>query len=236
MTNAKVQSNQFSIWPIYRTLSGIGMACGLLIVGVYLGTAPAIEENRALALQQAIFNVLPGTKATQTYRYSLENGGSLILLSEDEAGNATDDLIYAGFDQQNKLVGLALQTQGQGYQDVISILYGYDPKHQIIIGMKVLESRETPGLGDKIEKDTVFINNFKSLDVVLNDKNTDLKHGIEAVKSGQKEAPWQIDGITGATISSVAIAQMLDANVRVWAPRIKANQQKLTKIAGDANE
>ena len=45
-----------------------------------------------------------------------------------------------------------------GYQDVIRILlYGYSPEHQAIVGMRVLESRETPGLGDKIEKDPAFL-------------------------------------------------------------------------------
>ena len=30
-----------------------------------------------------------------------------------------------------------------------------------VIGMKVLESKETPGLGDKIEKDSAFVAEFR---------------------------------------------------------------------------
>lgn len=229
MTNQSAQSNSYSIWPVYRTLVGIGMLCALLIVSVFIATAPAIEQNRADALQRAIFDVLPGTKHTQTYVYDGANGGSIAALEAGVAGNL-DRLIYAGFDAQNHLVGVALQAKGQGYQDVITILYGYAPQHQAIIGMRVLESRETPGLGDKIEKDPTFISNFKQLDVSLVSDNLTLKHTIEAVKSGNKVSPWQVDGITGATISSVAIAQMLDASARLWAPRIQAHQNNLKII------
>ena len=46
-------------------------------------------------------------------------------------------------------------------------------------------------------------------------------HAIESVKRGKKEHPWQVDGITGATISSVAIAAMLRDNTAFWIPRIR---------------
>ena len=57
----------------------------------------------------------------------------------------------AGFDRQGELVGLAIETRGLGYQDSIGLIYGYSFDKQAIIGIRVLESRETPGLGDRIE-------------------------------------------------------------------------------------
>ncbi len=233
--NQPKPSNQAMIWSIYRTLVGIGMVCAMLIVGVFLGTAPVIEENRVRALRQAIFDVLPGAQSTQTYVYSEANGGTLARVNEGNS-SYSQYLVYAGFDQHGHLVGVALQAHGQGYQDVVSILYGYDPQQQAIIGMQVLESRETPGLGDKIETDPAFTQNFERLDVALNIHESDLKNSIEAVKSGQKNAPWQVDGITGATISSVAIAQMLDTSARLWAPRIRAQKSKLTQIKAKSDE
>ena len=47
------------IWPMYRAMVGVGLACGLLIVGVFVGTKPVIARNRAEALRAAIFEVLP---------------------------------------------------------------------------------------------------------------------------------------------------------------------------------
>jgi electron transport complex protein RnfG len=40
------------------------------------------------------------------------------------------------------------------------LLFGYDPEQQKIVGFYVLESKETPGIGDKIEKDP-FLSNMK---------------------------------------------------------------------------
>ena len=41
--------------------------------------------------------------------------------------------------------------------------------------------------------------NFEALDVALSADGQSLAHPVEAVKSGAKTAPWQVDGITGAT-------------------------------------
>ena len=55
-----------------------------------------------------------------------------------------------------KLIGVAVEAMGQGYADTIHFLYGYDPINQRIIGFKVLESKETPGIGSRIETDKRF--------------------------------------------------------------------------------
>jgi electron transport complex protein RnfG len=85
----------------------------------------------------------------------------------------------------------------------------------------VLESRETPGLGDRIENDPGFLANFERLDVALAPDGAGLAHPIAAVKQGTKQAPWQVDGITGATISSAAIARMLRESASLWLPRVR---------------
>jgi electron transport complex protein RnfG len=131
--------------------------------------------------------------------------------------------VYAGYDEQQRLVGLAVEAHGMGYQDVIRVLYGYSFAQEAIIGIRVLESKETPGLGDKIETDADFLENFKRLDVSLSADRSALLHPIEPVKHGRKEHPWQVDGITGATISSVAIAEILSRSTTYWIPRIRRN-------------
>jgi electron transport complex protein RnfG len=84
----------------------------------------------------------------------------------------------------------------------------------------VLDSRETPGLGDKIEKDPAFLANFERLDVSLSKDGTALAHPIVAVKHGKKTSPWQIDAITGATVSSFAIGDILRDSAGKWVPRL----------------
>jgi electron transport complex protein RnfG len=211
-----------SPWHMYRAMVGVGICCGLLIVGVYQFTLPVIAQNKAEALQAAIFNVLPSASTSKTFR--LNDSGGFEPLEGEGAGAR---LLYAGYDDQEQLVGLAIEARGMGYQDVIALIYGYSFAEEAIIGIQVLESKETPGLGDKIETDPDFLRNFEQLDVSLTEDGVKLANAIVPVKSGEKSNPWEIDGITGATISSVAVANILDSSAQYWAPRIQANLSSL---------
>ena len=202
-------------WPMYRTLVGVGMFCGLLIAVTFQGTRPVIERNRAEALQKAVFAVLPS--ATQSETFLVTPDGDFVPDSD-----APGERVYAGFDDAGELVGVAVETAGMGYADTITILYGYAPQQEAIVGIRVLTTKETPGLGDKIETDPAFLENFVALDVSLDESGTSLQNRIETVKQGEKTNPWQIDGITGATISSVAIGDMLAASSERWVPEINA--------------
>jgi electron transport complex protein RnfG len=184
---------------------GIGVLCALLIVLTYEGTKPRIENLRAEALQQAIFKVIPGIETTETF--ILNKSGDFVR--EEDAAEAGSTRVFAGYDGSGQLQGIAIEASGQGYADIIRILYGYDPVKEEVIGFYVLESKETPGLGDKIEKDPVFLANFEGLDVSLNEERTDVKNEVTAVKSGAKENEWEVEGITGATISSRAIGDII---------------------------
>ena len=80
---------------------------------------------------------------------------------------------------------------------------------------------ETPGLGDKIAFDPEFLENFDALDAMLNVSGDGLANPIYAVKHGAKTHPWQIDSISGATISSKAIGRMINASGQRMFPLIK---------------
>jgi len=207
-------------WPMYRTLVGIGMLCGLLIAVTYQGTRPVIERNRAEALERAVFDVLPAATARATF--ALTDDGRFVPDNE-----ATGQRVYAGFDDDEQLVGVAIEAAGMGYADTISVLYGYSPKQQAIVGIRVLTSKETPGLGNKIETDPIFLESFVALDVRLDAAGTAPQHRIETVKRGQKTEPWQIDGITGATISSKAIGDLLATSSERWVPTVNQRLEQL---------
>ncbi|MFN8641135.1 MAG: FMN-binding protein [Candidatus Binatia bacterium] len=205
-------------WEMYRAMVGVGLVCGLLIVSAYVGTGPIIARNRAAMLQHAIFQVLPAAHATRTFRLA----GDDRLEPVAEAAGA-DRVVYAAYDPQGQLVGVAVEASGLGYQDTIRVLYGYVPGASAIVGIHVLESRDTPGLGDRIESDPAFLQNFAHLDVALAAGGEQLAHPIKAVKHGTKSEPWQVDTITGATISSSAVANIIGASAAFWVPRIHRN-------------
>jgi electron transport complex protein RnfG len=199
-------------WPMYRALVGIGLVCGALIVSAYQATAPTIRANRIAARDRAVLRVLPGAVESRAFRWS---GARFAAADGDDLPS-----VFAGFDAEGSLIGFAVEAQAMGYQDAVRILWGYAHARQAIIGMCVLESRETPGLGDRVETDPAYVANFAQLDVALDPTGTALAHPIGIVKPGAKTARWQVDTISGATITSGAIARMVRDGAAIWVPRL----------------
>lgn len=233
---------------IYSVVLGVGICCSLAIVTTYEWTRPIIQRNRVRQRETAILDVLPNATTIGTYRFEesigsfepqlpdRDQGGANRKTIEPHATESSGDSgmgpVFAGFDRHGKLVGLALEARGMGYQDTIGLLYAYSADQQAIVGIRVLESRETPGLGDRIETDREFLKNFIQLDVAVSPNAAELANSIEFVKPGTKTAAWQIDGITGATISSRAIAEMLGESAAARIPRIYSRRSDFVAIAG----
>jgi Na+-translocating ferredoxin:NAD+ oxidoreductase subunit G len=200
------------------TMVGIGSICALLIVLSFQGTLPRIEQLRAEALEKAIFKVVPGMETKRTFQLE---GGQL----KEVTGKVKDArLVYAGYGKDGKLVGLAIEASSMGFADVIKVIYGYDPHREKVVGFYVLESKETPGLGDLIEKDADFLANFDSLDVALSEDKSSVKNPVVTVKHGQKKNAYEVDGITGATISSRAIGKALNTSTNEILPLLSKNK------------
>jgi H+/Na+-translocating ferredoxin:NAD+ oxidoreductase subunit G len=204
------------------TMGVLGLVCAVLIVATFQFTQPAIERNKAAALEKAIFEVLPG--ATSKVEFAEKDGA---LVPEAAATGAVR--YFAGYDDDHRLVGVAVEASGQGFADVVRLIYGYAPEKNAIIGMKVLESHETPGLGTKIETDPDFRANFDALQVKLAGTGSTIEHPIELAKNGKKTDPWQIEAITGATISSRAVTGILHDGTARAVPVIMQNLQALEK-------
>ena len=156
-------------------------------------------------MREAVFKVLPGVSQMQALVY---RDGELIVV---ETPDKDEPVVYGGYDEQGEFVGYAMPAAGPGFQDTIAILYGYQPAEKIVVGMEVLESRETPGLGDKIYKDAVFVGGFSALSV---------EPEIFAVKKGTKAQPNEIDAITGATISSKAVVRIINEAHAAWSAQL----------------
>ena len=203
------------------TMGSVGFIAGILIVYTFQTTMPYIKANEAAFLEQAIFSILPGTTYRKTF--TVNDDGSLKAIKADDPVTYK---IYAGYNKQHQLTGVAVEAKGQGFQDVVSIIYGYDPEKKAVIGMKVLQSTETPGLGDKINSDVKFHANFDFLDVRLNQLGTALLHPIALIKGPRKEK-YQISAITGATISSTAVTKMMEKSAEKNIPLIEKNIELL---------
>ena len=49
------------------------------------------------------------------------------------------------------------------------------------------------------------------------------------MKQGEKTEPWQIDGITGATITSEAIGNILNDSANAWVPMLERDAANIDK-------
>ena len=205
---APLQEQQTSAWQMYRAIVGIGAFCALIIVGVFQGTAARIADNQARFLEQAIADVLPVTASTIP----------VMIDADGRLTRVTEGSVFLSLDGDGRLAGAVLTVSGMGYQDTIRVLYAYSFERQAIVGFKILDSKETPGLGDRVEIEPHFIANFEALDAALDANGDALANPIVTVKQGEKTEPWQLDGITGATITSEAIGNILDESAGLWVP------------------
>ena len=119
-----------------------------------------------------------------------------------------------------------MPAAGPGFQDTIAILYGYKPAETLVVGMEVLESRETPGLGDKIYKDAEWVGAFSALSI---------DPEIVAVKNGTRSDANEIDAITGATISSKAVVRIINEAHTAWSGKLPAPGSEPSIKAAEPN-
>lgn len=209
-------------WAMLRTLGGIALISGLLVALVYQFTLPIIAENQRVLTEKAVFRVLPGAVGKRDFVITPEGG-----LAPAETG-ASGDLIYGAYDAEGRLLGLAITGSGPGYAGPVKVMFAYDPSCDCITGSKVLQSNETPGFGDKLDFDPDFLKNFEALDARLDAAGTALANAIVTVKHGTKSEPWQIDAITGATISSKAMGRAANSAAQRAVPAIERDLAVLT--------
>jgi len=197
---------EVSTFRLVATLAVAGTLAGLLIVLVNQHTKPIIDKYKAEQLRKAVYEVLPGAVRYGTY-YLVE--GTLALTLPEGAKESEFKRVYVGYDAGSQLKGVAVSRGESGFQDVVQLIFGFDPATGRLSGMKVLDSKETPGLGDKIFKDQAFVDQFFASP----------ETPLVPVKAGAgKGRPGEIDTITGATISSKVVIDIINHGMEEWMP------------------
>jgi len=195
-------------WRLVSTLAVAGTLAGLLLVFVYQATAQPIAAHKAKMLRLAIQEVLGGPERYDTL-YLVD--GKFTGLPEG-AKERDFERVFLGYGEDGRPVGFAIEADGPGFQDTLKLIFGYDAATKRILGMKVLESKETPGLGDKIEKDREWIDQFRRAVAPLVPRKPGSTKGGE---SG-------VDTITGSTISTKAVIKIINAALEDLGPAVEA--------------
>jgi electron transport complex protein RnfG len=197
---------QVSTFRLVATLAVAGALAGLLIVMVNLHTKPIIDAYRAEQLKLAVYEVLPGTARYSTF-YRVDDVLSASVPEGAKAGDFRQ--AYIGYNDAGEMIGVAASRGESGFQDIVLVIYGFEPDSGVLLGMKVLESKETPGLGDKIFKDQDFVDQFFARP----------QTPLTSIKAGSgKGQPGEIDAITGATISSKVVVSIINNGIADWQP------------------
>lgn len=102
-----------------------------------------------------------------------------------------DEEFFEVYDKNEKLLGYAVIAEGNGYQGKIKLIAGIKKDLANLYGIEILESQETPGLGGEIASDK-FKGQFKNLKVF---------------------PKIEVEAITGATISSQSVMNILNEKI-----------------------
>ncbi len=153
-------------------------------------TKPRIEEQKRLVTERALISALPTADnnaidpvyETDTLRY------------------------YIGYQDtlRKEIVGYAFVATEQGYSSKIETMVGVDTMGTII-GIKIMQQVETPGLGTKIEEIRYGETTPWFQDQFIGKKGIGL-----AVDKDKGE----ITSVTGATISSRAVTNSINSGVQ----------------------
>ncbi|MEA3500668.1 MAG: FMN-binding protein [Candidatus Marinimicrobia bacterium] len=153
-------------------------------------TKPIINEYKSNKLDKLILEILPEHNSIEELKLGEYN-------------------LYIG-KLDEKIVGIAFKVEGSGYQDIISMIVGVTPDFSKITALKILSQKETPGLGTKIVEDpsnknpSWFTEQFKDVKV---------EPEIIYVKNAKPSKDNEIQAITGATISSKSVVNILNTNI-----------------------
>lgn len=214
MTSAPpVPAREVRSWKLLAMMTGAGAIAGWLIVTTYQLTLPRIEHHKGEVVKAAVHEVLKGPSTFDTLY--LQDGALTRSLPAGVSGKGVER-VYLGRDATGKRIGFAVSATESGFQEPITVMFGYDAAARTLIAMKVIANKETPGLGDKIEKDSAFVREFHGAAVPL----TGVKKGSGAGR------PNEMEMITGATISSRAVIQIINNAITRWQPLMDAYREE----------
>ena len=106
--------------------------------------------------------------------------------------------------------GFVVETRTQGYAGPVTMLVAVSTEGKVV-GLTVIDLSETPGLGTQVLTDHVFLAQFLNTDGdVTVGKGEDAFSGATGESS---DSGVYVDGVTGATVTSKAIARCVRSAV-----------------------
>lgn len=175
--------------------AGLSLALFSLISVLFVSvtnslTIKKIAENKAMMLLQTLNEVVP----IESYDNDLVN--SKFVLKREQSGFEKEAQVYLATKNKVPVATIFEVTTLKGYSGAITLVIGINAADQTLSGVRAVQHKETPGLGDKMEtrkSDWVLAFDGKSL-------NKPDVSGWQVKKDG-----GEFDQFTGATITPRAV-------------------------------
>ena len=189
-------------------LFAITLVAGILLGLVYQVTKDPIAYQEKLSHDMANQSVF--ASAVTFEDVAVDTGKAESSLA-DYSGVSIESVKKA-LDGAGSVLGYVIQVKSKGYGDFIEYTVGITNEGSIN-GISIIKIAETPGLGMNAEK--VIAPQFVDKAATL----------FSVVKSGQlSDANTQIEAISGATITSKAVTDGVDAAVSYFENALKGGQ------------
>lgn len=181
-----------SIWQNGAILGLFALITTLLIGMTFEGTEGRIASQQ----EQKLVNMLEAVIPQSIYDNALHE--NCVLVTEPELlGSSESQKIYRAF-AQDKPVAVAIESIApDGYSGKISLVTGV-LMDGTVTGVRVIEHRETPGLGDKIDE--------RVSDWILDFANKQVRSAEDSRWAVRKDG-GEFDQFTGATITPRAVVR-----------------------------
>jgi electron transport complex protein RnfG len=193
---------------------------GLILAGLQATLGPKIETNKINETRERVPEVVLGKSMAQKLA---DDGGSLVIenssIAVEKQGKTKLYNVFKAKYPDGRPAGWATKVSGQGYSDRIELLLGLDPKAENLTGLFVLGQKETPGLGNRIQEDA-WRGQFAG-------KSTN--QPLRVIKGGASDA-YTIDAITGATISSRSVTDIVNQSVSDLKKYLVMNAQQQKEV------
>jgi electron transport complex protein RnfG len=138
-------SDKPPFWASGVILAVLAAICTALVAITHSTTAPRIAANAQAYLEQSLKPVLEGLK----YDGKLSES-TLVIAAPHELPGTEPVTVYRVYADSAPVAALFIVTAKDGFTGPIKLLVGIDASGAVS-GVRVLEHRETPGLGDLIE-------------------------------------------------------------------------------------
>jgi len=188
-------------------LTIIALVSGVALSGVYSMTKDTIDEQKERAAWAAYQEVVPGAVSFEAVPAAEDIKGEIY---GTEFGRVTINEAVCGMDEAGNVVGYAIAvTSAEGYDGNIGLSVGLQPDGTIN-SISFTELHETPGKGS-LADEPLFKDQFNGRKAA----------SLKLLAQGGSTQDTEIDGISGATISSKAIVNAVNAALDFFYSAIK---------------